>query len=388
MKRRWLAAVPVLALALFLAWPTPPPPDGELSLQNLMGPRTQTAGYRHARQGVALRFPADHLQHPGYRNEWWYLTGQLESATGEERFGFQLTLFRFALAPPAAPEDAAKGATEGAAQSNPWLSPQIYMAHLGVSNLTAGEHRAAERFSRPGPGLAGSDGLPVRVWLGDWRIEAQETAALFPLVLTARDRAQRIGLQLNLAARKPRVLQGDAGYSLKNSQGGASFYYSYTRLETTGTLAWNGREIPVTGSAWYDHEWSSNSLAPHQAGWDWFSLQLEDGRELMVYRFRRRDGGIGRQHLGLIDGQGNLEQLDTAGLRLESLGRWRSPDGTDYPSGWRLQVPEQGLDLVVEPLLADQEMRLSVRYWEGAVRVSGSHSGRGYVELTGYGRGD
>nr|WP_242521700.1 lipocalin-like domain-containing protein [Motiliproteus sp. SC1-56] len=326
---------------------------------------------------VALSFPADHRSHPDFRNEWWYLTGHLQDPVSGNRYGFQLTLFRFALDPPG-----------GLASTNSWVDRQLYMGHFAVSDLGGGSHRAVERFGRPGAGLAGAGGTPLRIWVGDWQLQAREAGTLFPLHLEAVDRGAEIGLSLVLEPLKPRVLQGEAGFSRKSREGGGSFYYSYTRLKARGSLSWSGRQAPVQGAAWYDHEWSSNVLAPDQAGWDWFSLQLDDGRELMAFRFRTREGETGWRQLSLVDRAGRITSLDPQQLLIEPLAYWRSDEGIRYPVRWRLKVPEAGLDLEVEALLQDQEMALSVRYWEGAVRVRGSHRGQGFVELTGYQRGD
>ncbi len=351
--------------------------DARFSLGQLLGDAPQQAGFEQAKAGRALVFPQDHGEHPGFQNEWWYLTANLQEIRPPfRRFGLQLTQFRFALA--------AESLPDGGPANNQWLRPQVYMGHLAITHASAGEHRQAERFSRPGAGLAGAGGSPLRIWLENWALEAQSTESIVPLQLLAEDAGAGIGARLQLNALKPRVLQGDAGLSVKNSRGGASYYYSYPRLSATGSLSWDGEVIDVAGLAWFDHEWSSNSLSAEQAGWDWFSLQLDSGDELMFYRFRNRDGREGLSHLVLIDRQGLSRPVARGALRFEALGEWQSPSGVNYPAHWRLQIESLGVDIRVKPLLADQEMDLSVRYWEGAVAVSGSHQGYGYVELAGY----
>ncbi len=394
----------LLLLALLLWWLLWPPAgrdgaeghsaspgtDGDFKLSRLMGGESAQEGFLQAEPGALLQFPRDHGQHPGYRNEWWYLTGNLQDRADPQRqFGFQFTLFRFALAPAASTDAAQTQAAEATDDSNnPWLSRQFYMAHFAITDVESGQHRASERFSRQGPGLAGAGRAepeqPLRFWLANWSLQSQSTAELFPLTLNARAAEQGIGLQVDISALKPRVLQGDGGFSLKNSEGGGSYYYSYPRLAVTGQLQWQQQHYQVQGQAWFDHEWSSNSLAAYQAGWDWFSLQLADGRDLMYYRFRNHDGSPGLSHLLLVDGDGRARVLAPQVLALQVLDRWRSDTGVEYPSGWRLQIPSEGLDLLIEPQVKQQLMALSVRYWEGAVRVSGSHRGRGYVELAGY----
>jgi predicted secreted hydrolase len=349
-------------------------------LNQLLGAEHEggNSAYLAAGPGAILRFPADHLQHPGYRNEWWYLTGQLRGRDEPSlRFGFQLTLFRFALAPPDDPVSAAQA-------SNPWLSPQLYMGHFAMSHMGEQEHRAAERFSRAGPGLAGSEGDPPRIWLQNWSLQGLEPGQLFPLQLSARDPEQEIGLELQAQTLKPRLLQGDRGLSIKNRGGGASYYYSYPRLAVEGVVEWSGRHFPVAGQAWYDHEWSSNALAAHQLGWDWFSLQLDDGQDLMFYLFRNRDGSPGKRQLSLVDARGKRVPVDAGEVVLEVVDEWISPEGRRYPAAWQLAIPSRQLRLEIRPLIADQEMRLSVTYWEGAVTVEGTHRGGGYVELSGY----
>ncbi len=386
----WLLPALLVALLLFPGKEAEEHGDEPFSLNSLLGSEQSLSGFERARAPAQLRFPEDHSAHPGFQNEWWYLTGQLQDKEDpKRRFGIQFTLFRFALvAPDGSLADAETGRESGI--NNPWLAPQFYMGHLAITSTEASEHRASERFSRQGPGLAGAgpvgdsgDGR-LRVWLADWSMQALSEGALFPMKLQAADPEMGIALQLSGRALKPRVLQGDRGFSLKNRDGGASYYYSYPRLALEGSLQWDQQSWQVDGEGWFDHEWSSNSLAPWQAGWDWFSLQLEDNRELMFYRFRNQDGSEGLSHLALIDAGGQIQHLGRDAVELSVLDWWQSNEGVRYPSGWRLRIAGQQLDLRITPLLRDQLMELSVRYWEGAVEVSGSHRGRGYVELAGY----
>jgi len=343
----------------------------------------QSAGYRVVTGPRRLVFPRDDGPHPGYRDEWWYFTGNLETAAGRH-FGFELTFFRVALAP---------GKARGTAD---WSGHQVYMAHLAITDVRDDRFRYRERVSRTGPGIAGARAptakRPFRVWLHDWSATGKRPGRLFPLTLSAGSDA--LGVQLNLHSEKPPVLQGDHGYSRKGpAPGEASYYYSFTRLATRGRLRIGGRTFRVTGTSWMDHEWSSSVLDHSQVGWDWFALHLDDGRDLMFYRLRRRDGQPSRYTYAIVvDPRGRVRHLDAARVHLEVTGHWQSPhSGTDYPSGWRLTLRPLGLTLRVRPMIRDQELRGIVNYWEGAVDVSGQgrHGtvrGQGYVELTGYGR--
>jgi predicted secreted hydrolase len=193
---------------------------------------------------------------------------------------------------------------------------------------------------------------------------------------------------LRVEPAKPFVLQGDRGLSQKGpGSGNASYYYSYTRLSTDGIVVVDGDTLSVSGSSWLDREWSTSALGPDQVGWDWFSLQLDDGRDLMYYQLRNRDGSASRFSEGvLVDENGTKTSLGRSDVRLTVQDRWTTPDGSrTYPVAWRLQVPEENVDLQIRAAFPDQEMDVSVRYWEGAVGVNGSATGRGYVEMTGYG---
>ncbi len=226
--------------------------------------------FKKVQPGQTIQLPEDHAAHPDYRSEWWYLTGNLKDEQGRE-YGMQWTLFR-------------QGIEQELRTSNPWLTPQLWLAQFAITDLDRGSHQQDERASRQGPGLAGASG--GQYWLREWRL-ASQGAALFPATLKVQS---KIGeLNLTVTAAKPLVLQGKAGYSEK-SPGNASFYYSYPRLHLSGTLTRDGETRTVTGQGWFDHEWSSSVLAEWQSGWDWFSLQLADGRELMLFRLRTKSG--------------------------------------------------------------------------------------------------
>lgn len=318
----------------------------------------------------AFRFPQDHGMHPAYRNEWWYFTGHLESDDGR-KFGFQLTLFRFELA------------SNVPASASAWRTPRVLMGHFALSDLTTRQFHAYERLTRAHPALAGIEAQPLSIWLDDWSISRDAEDERWEL----RAAQSGVGIRLSLQPNSSTVLQGKAGLSRKSSDGPqSSYYYSIPRLRAVGTVLIEGLSVPVRGSAWLDREWGSDTAPPKQAGWDWFGLQLDDGSCLMFYRLRRQDGTIEpRSHGSLLHTNGTVSALPLGAVQLHDIQWWRSPaSGRRYPSGWRLTVADHEIDLFVRPRLQQQEWRGRFPYWEGAVSISGTHTGLGYVELTGY----
>lgn len=337
---------------------------------------TSLTDFERAYEPRDFRFPDDHGPHLGFQTEWWYYTGNLTTDDGR-RFGYQLTFFRRGLTPgePDRPSD--------------FAASQVYFAHFALTDVAGNEHTASERFSRGAAGLAGASGQPFTVWLEDWRAEALAPDGS-AVRLTARQAG--LALELDLQAAKPIAAHGDAGLSPKSSvPGNASYYVSYTRMDTRGVVRVGGQAFSVTGQSWFDHEWSTSALGSGAIGWDWFSLQLDDGRELMYFQIRRDDGTLEPVSGGtLIAADGSTQHLRSDEVVVEVLSTWRSPaTGGQYPARWRFTVPSQALTLDIEPLIPDQEMRVSFIYWEGAVRLSGQSggvplAGLGYVELTGY----
>ena len=370
-----LAVALVVAMTAYLFWPRPNPIES-IAVRSALGAGDDNTGYQRAYQPRPFEFPADHGPHSDFRNEWWYVTGNLVDAAGRQ-FGYQLTLFRIALAPTTPVEDSA------------WRTNQIYMGHFALTDVQGKQHHAFERFSRGAVGLAGAQAAPFRVWLEDWALTGTESDA-FPMRVRAREGNVEIDLSLNTA--KPVVLQGDRGLSQKSAEpGNASYYYSYTRLPTRGTVRVGETTFAVEGASWLDREWSTSALGSEQSGWDWFALQLDDGRDLMFYRLRRKDGGTDPHSKGvLVAADGRTRLLGWSEVTLQPLGEWVSPKtGDRYPARWRLRLPAENLDLTVTPKVADQEMRLTVRYWEGAVAVNGragerKTGGQGYLEMTRY----
>ncbi len=380
---RALAALSVLlALAALLFPPSRHSPrgiaPGGQRLELGAGPGLDAFARATAARPFAL--PADHGPHFDYQTEWWYYTGNLAAADGR-RFGFQLTFFRRGFSP--GPPPGGRGLSTN----------QVYFAHLAVTDVAARRHAAAERFARGAGGLAGATGESFAVWLEGWRADSRNPDGS-AVRIVARDKETGLSLDLQLAATKPLVAHGERGLSPKSGEpGNASYYVGYTRMTARGRIGAGGGEVEATGEAWFDHEWSTSALGPGAVGWDWFSLKLDEGRELMLFQIRREDGSTEAASGGtLVDPDGRPRRLRREDVSIDVLGHWTSPEsGGRYPSRWRVRVPSAGLDLVVEPWLEAQEMRTSFVYWEGAVRVSGSSGARpvaglGYVELTGYAR--
>jgi len=320
-------------------------------------------------------FPADHGPHAGFRNEWWYFTGNLETDRGR-RFGYQLTFFRLALSPLPAP------------RSSRWGANEVYMAHFALTDMEERTFHSWERFSRVALGLAGASGLPLTIHLDDWSA-TQTSKHPWEVRLAAAERDAAIDLKIR--SLKPVVLHGKNGLLRKGrARGNASYYYSITRLATAGTIRVNGETFQVTGLTWLDREWTTSSMEREQVGWDWFALQLDDGRDVMLYRMRRRDGSLDPWSSGtLVAADGSSRHLGSTEVRIDVVDWWQSPaSGIRYPSRWRLRIPAGNLDLEIVPRLDGQELLTTFRYWEGAVKVKGmgegSPGGNGYVELTGY----
>jgi predicted secreted hydrolase len=373
-----IAVVAAILLVVAGAWRlmrAPVAPRSTVAVRDALGDGS-TEGFALALSPRAFVFPADHGPHRDFRTEWWYYTGNLRDRTGRH-FGFQLTFFRFALAPGMP------------VRASAWASRQAYMAHFALTDTAGRRFTAASRSTRQALDLAGAEARPFRVWVEDWSAEGVVGDAM-----AARLRAADggVAIDLTLESAKPVVLQGERGLDRKGPRpGNASYYYSLTRMATTGRVTIGGIAFDVTGLAWMDREWSTSALGPDLVGWDWMALQLDDGQELMLYQLRHADGHADRfSGGGLIARDGSRRALAFGDFQIDVLDTWTSPrDGTRYPSRWRVAVPGEALGLEIVPVLADQELALSVRYWEGAVRAAGQIAGRpaagvGYVELVGY----
>jgi predicted secreted hydrolase len=375
-RSQWASIFIAVALFATLSGGCAPKPLEQVQAR-LVGMPAEAGSFARADGVRELTFPKDYGPHEDFQTEWWYYTGNLADENGRE-FGYQLTFFRRGLS----------GQAEQAGRSSAWASDQVYLAHFALTDAANNQFHAFERFERGAAGLAGAQGLPqYRVWLQDWSVEQSGDGAY-------RLSAAQEGVEIHLELKdtKGPVLQGDQGYSQKGEDiANASYYVSQTRLETSGQVGVGGSLLAVSGLSWMDHEFSTSALSAGQVGWDWFSIQLDDGSELMLYTIRRADGSIDPFSKGTVIGaDGKTRALNAGDFMVEVLDSWKSPhSGGVYPARWRLQVPFAGLTLQIDPLIADQELNVSYIYWEGAVRVSGERDGgavmgKGYVELTGY----
>jgi predicted secreted hydrolase len=333
-------------------------------------------GFENANRPYRFVFPRDHAAHFGYQSEWWYYTGHVRAADGR-RFGYELTFFRIGLRP---------GDPRPAAGQSAWRGNQVYAGHFALTDESGKTFVHFERFSREALGAGSASDRLLDVHVEDWGLRGTQ-----PFRMHARAGGDAIAFEQ--FAQKPPAINGRDGVSVKAGCATcASHYYSMTRLRTVGKLTYGGVRMAVSGTSWMDHEFGSGELQANQAGWDWFSVQLDDRRELMLYRLRQKDGSITPQSSGsLIDAQGRVTHLLRSDFSTEATGTWKSPHtGGMYPSGWRVRVPGAGIDIVLRPTLADQELanNSGVTYWEGAVDALDPATGRplgvGYVELTGY----
>ncbi|MBY4894310.1 iron ABC transporter permease [Rhodobacteraceae bacterium N5(2021)] len=343
-------------LALLLATP--------LHAQGFAGLGTTADGFAVPEPDPIFAFPQDHGPHPDYRIEWWYLTATLQSADGTD-YGIQWTLFRSALAPQTSAD---------------WTSPQIFMGHAGLT--TADAHFSAERLGRGGIGQAGVTADPFRAYIDDWEMvsTAQDGNAYDALSLTARGAA--FAYDLALQATGPLIFHGDAGYSVKSAQGQASYYYSQPFYSVSGTLTLPSGPVEVTGNAWLDREWSSQPLSETQNGWDWFSLQLPDGARLMAFALRDTTD-MPFTSATYIAPDGTTQAYGDGAITLTPLST-TDVGGREIPTEWRVEFPDRGIDITTSPLNPQSWMDTSFPYWEGPITFTGTHAGRGYLEMTGY----
>ncbi len=339
--------------------------------------------FAHAREPRAFDFPCDHGPHDAYQTEWWYYTGNLFDASGRH-FGYQLTFFRRALVPP---DEQAMLADRDSA----FAFDQVYFAHFAITDSAANAHVSFEKYSRGTAGLAGAQASPFRVFVEDWSATAAHDdgdAARVRLV-AAQD---GYAIDLTLTSTKPFVFHGDRGLSQKSpNPGNASYYYSMTRMATAGKVTTPRGTFEATGNSWLDREWSTSALDEDTEGWDWFSLQFDDGREIMFFKLRQKEtGDITFAKGTYVGADGRTELVRQDEVTITVLDRWTSRQtGATYPVRWRLASPRYGLDIEIVARILDQEMRLTQRYWEGAVTfegvsAAGPVAGVGYVEMTGY----
>jgi predicted secreted hydrolase len=390
-KRVFLLLAIVLIILLMMIWwqpfkfPFDIKPAADSSFSKIIAKEDDTfsdtvskddEGFARALKPREFSFPADYGAHNSYRTEWWYFTGNLKNSINR-KFGYELTFFRFALA------------AETPVSKSAWRNNQMYMAHLTLTDVKEDRFYTDERFSRAGNDLAGASTKKYQVWLYDWSA-ATKGDSDFPLRLQAK--SDDFAIDLLLTSPKSYVLQGERGLSQKSPEpGNASYYYSYTRLATEGHISIADNKFSVIGESWMDREWSTSSLSDEQSGWDWFALQFSDNNELMFYQLRRKDGLPDSNSSGsFVLADNSTIPLKVQDVTIKTLDSWKSPHSKiTYPSGWRLTIPGQNLEIDVIPLINDQELNVNYRYWEGAVSVNGTKkgkpiSGQGYVELMGY----
>ncbi|MFK7877899.1 MAG: lipocalin-like domain-containing protein [Paracoccaceae bacterium] len=316
-------------------------------------------GFATPQPNPAFTFPADHGPHPEYRIEWWYLTANLSAEDGTP-YGLQWTLFRTALAPG---EDSA------------WNSPQVWFGHAAVTTPDA--HFATERFARGGIGQAGVQADPFHAWIDEWALQGPDFDTL-----RMRAVGPDFAYDMDLTAQGPLIFHGDSGFSVKSAEGQASYYYSQPFYDIKGMLTLPTGDVPVTGRAWLDREWSSQPLSDTQSGWDWFSLSFQDGDKLMGFQLRQTDGSLYSSATWIAQ-DGSTQAYPDGAFTAEPLGQSQVA-GRAVPTEWRVTLADRGVDVTVTALNPYAWMNLSIPYWEGPVRIEGSHSGRGYLEMTGY----
>src|SRR6201996_471225 len=339
---------------------------GKALAQGFAGLGESSSGFEAVVPGKTFSFPGDHGPHPGFRIEWWYVTANLKDSSGTA-YGAQWTLFRQAMKP--------------GAQQEGWANQQIWMGHAAVTR--AHTHRYSETFARGGVGQAGVEVKPFLAWIDSWEMRGSDQMRdnmLAPLELTAS--GADFAYALHLDADRPLVLQGDAGYSRKSERGQASYYFSQPYFEVTGNITIDDKPAAVTGKAWMDREWSSQPLASDQTGWDWFSLHLNSGEKLMLFRLRQSDGnnyGSGNW----ISRDGETRQITSADISMMPKAM-TAIEGRKLPVTWNIAVPSLALAIECVPLNARSWMGTSFPYWEGPISFAGSHTGLGYLEMTGY----
>ncbi len=337
--------------------------------------------FKAAEAGYVFSFPRDHGSHPVYRTEWWYFTGNLESKDKKE-YGYELTFFRQGIDNLKAHQNRSR-----------WAVRDLYFAHFALTDVARGQFYFQERMSRKALGQAGAKEERLEVWIDRWRIR-QEGDQIHLIAEAQGD--ERFAIQFVLTPVKPPAIHGEKGISQKGEEAGqASHYYSLTRIKTEGSLWVNGEKTRVEGISWMDHEFGSSFLNAHQIGWDWFSIQLEDGNEVMLYHIRGDDGRGDSHSSGTwIYPDGKTRHLALGDFKLTPIGYWTSKkSGGRYPIRWRIEVPSEGFWIESQPAFSHQELitqkSTRVIYWEGASRFYGIRQGRpikglGYVELTGY----
>ncbi|WP_368185857.1 lipocalin-like domain-containing protein [Aestuariibius sp. HNIBRBA575] len=337
----------------FLLWPS------ATLAQGFAGLGTDVDGFANPQPNPEFSFPRDHGPHPDYRIEWWYVTANMTGPDGTD-YGLQWTLFRSALEP---------------TTRQGWSDPQIWLGHAAVTTPDA--HFVAERYGRGGVGQAGVTAAPFAAWIDEWALQGDR---FDQLSLTAGGRD--FHYDVDLAATGPLIFQGQDGYSVKSAEGQASYYYSQPFYELSGAISLLDQDIPVTGQAWLDREWSSQPLGQDQTGWDWFSLSFDDGTKLMAFQLRQTDGAPFTSGTW-ITADGNATPLPHGAVEVTPQ-QSHQVSGHTVPVTWQVLVPDHGVDTTISAVNPDAWMATSIPYWEGPVRITGTHTGVGYLEMTGY----
>jgi predicted secreted hydrolase len=334
--------------------------------------------YSRALEPREFIFPQDHGAHNDYKLEWWYFTGNLHSADGQS-FGYQFTIFRNALSP------------DSVEINSSYSANQLYFAHFGLTDISSGKHYNFEKFARGDSKLAGAESNPLNIYIENWTIKAVYPDGDFKRPeFSINANTDVLKLNLKLIPQKNMVLHGDRGLSPKSLvPGNASYYYSYTRLKTDGVVTIDGQNYNVSGNSWMDREWSTSALSKGQTGWDWFSIQFDDNTELMYFRLRDSAGktDFAKGTYIMADGQYLALTDDEVFFKTNATNKLES--GTVYPSKWQISIPKYEIDIQSQVRTKEQEMKLSVKYYEGSISITGTKGkkplkGYGYVELTGY----
>jgi predicted secreted hydrolase len=337
----------------------------------LLVPPSSADDFRSITEHSRPAFPQDFFYRKDYGIQWWYFTGHLNDRRGRE-FGYELTFFVVGV--------------QRRTYRSRFGADNIYISHFAVTDINNHRYFFAEKADSGAFGFSGAKADRLRTWVEGNTLEGTEER------MHIKASGKGIDIDLMLTPLKPVVLNGEGGYSRKSEESlnFASLYFSYTDLQTEGTLRVGGSLFPVRGKSWFDRELSSKGLSPEEAGWDWFSIQLNDNREIMLYLLRKKDGSLDRYSSGTFVFQnGTYRHLSLDDFSVTVLSHYRSKKtGADYPSGWDISIPSEKLSLRVTPLIEDQEF-LATRstgnyYWEGACQVEGTAEGRAYVELTGY----
>ena len=329
--------------------------------------------YKDIASGYRLKFPDDFYYKKDYRVQWWYFTGHLFDETGRE-FGYELTFF-------------VVGVQKKTFRSRFGLR-NIYISHFAISDVADKKFYYTDKSDSGALDFAGARDDQLNIWVGNYSVEGK--AEKMHLHASGDGKA----LDLIVIPTKPVVLHGESGYSRKSEESPliASYYFSYTNLKTEGSLRVGSKTFKVIGTSWFDREFSSKGLGEKQAGWDWFAIQLNDNREIMLYLLRNRDGSLDKNSSGtLVSSGGKYRHLAKEDFSVTVLSYYKSQKtGARYPSKWEIKVPSEAMQLTLAPLIKDQELTTTYStfnyYWEGACTVAGTADGRAYVEMTGYTR--